>query len=102
MAVARASVDHSKPAVDAENWLLLTCFLAIVGVFQVVSVGNFGKLKICNRHLFNQLSNDFNMMIGKMQGWRKELKPGGATFEFSSTMLSRRRFAPPRSHLPTS
>ena len=36
------------------------------------------------------------------QGWRKELKPGGATFEFSSTMLSRRRFAPPRSHSPTS
>ena len=32
------------------------------------------------------------------KGWRNELKPGGATFEFSFTMLSRRRFAPPRSH----
>ena len=32
------------------------------------------------------------------QGWWNELKSGGATFEFSFTMLSRRRFAPPRSH----
>ena len=36
------------------------------------------------------------------QGWRKELKPGGAIFEFPFTKLSRRRFAPPRSHLPRS
>ena len=33
------------------------------------------------------------------QGWRNDLKPGGATFEFSFTMLTRRRFAPPRSQL---
>ena len=32
------------------------------------------------------------------QAWRNELKPGGATFEFSFAMLSRWRFAPPRSH----
>ena len=36
-----------------------------------------------------------------LQGWRNQLKPGGATFECSFTMLSRRRFAPPRSHLFT-
>ena len=38
------------------------------------------------------------VMLCVFQGWRNELKPGGATFEFSFTMLSRQRFAPPRSH----
>ena len=39
-----------------------------------------------------------SMIYDSHQGWRNELKPEGATFEFSFTMLSRRRFAPPRSH----
>ena len=34
------------------------------------------------------------IMPGHVQGWRKELKPGGATFELSFTMLASAFWAP--------